>query len=89
MTEEETVNIVTLLEDLETDLRNGNVPAAKLLIISLINCLTRMQPLEWKMIGEFVKANLDDHDCRLALLRVVPKVRELICPSQPDQEAAS
>ena len=85
MNPEEKANIVQLMEDLETDLRNGNIPAAKLLIISLANNLALKQPIEWQRIGTFLSDHLDDPQLRTALLHLLPKLRELVSPFQADQ----
>ncbi len=78
--------IVDLLNDLEIDLRNGNVPAAKLLIVSIVNFLPKQQPLDWRDLGNFIIDHLDETDSRISLLQLVPVVKELICPFQPEQE---
>ena len=80
-------HIVQLLKDLEIDLRNGNIPAAKLLIISIVNYLPKEQPLEWRDLGNFVIDHLDETDCRISILQLLPIVKEFICPFQPVQEA--
>ena len=80
-------HIVTLLDDLEIDLRNGNVPASKLLVISIVNFLPKEQPLAWRELGSFIIDHLDETDSRIAFLQLLPLVKEFICPFQPDQEA--
>jgi len=87
MTEEETANIVTLLEDLLTDLRNGNVPTSTLLIVSIVNCLLLKQPLEWKMLGALLIENLEAIEIRLALLQFVPVFKELVGSFPGETEA--
>ncbi|MBA7670297.1 hypothetical protein ES703_78442 [subsurface metagenome] len=83
----ETANIVQLLEDFHQDLLNGNVPAAKLLVVSLVNNLTAKEPLDWARLGDFVIAHLETREFRFALLHLLPKVHEIISPVQPGQEA--
>lgn len=87
LNQEETANVVTLLEDLQTDLRNGNIPASKLLIISIVNCLALKQPLEWKSLGDFISDNLEEAQIRTSLLHFLPKVKLLVGSSQSVQEA--
>lgn len=87
LNEEETANVMQLLEDLQVDLRNGNIPAAKLLFVSLANCLSQKVPIEWDLLGNFISDHCMDAVSRAALLHLIPKITELSCPSQPDQDA--
>jgi len=84
---EETANIVTLIEDLKTDVGNGNIPAAKLLIISLVNYLTLKQPLEWQMLGSFISDHLDEKETKAGLLHLLRKINLVPDPSLPGGEA--
>ena len=88
LNQEETANIVQLLDDLCLDLRNGNVPAAKLLVISISNCLHLKLPIDWSSLGSFVDDNLCEYEFRVALIHLIPKLKELVCPFLSDQEAS-
>lgn len=88
MNEEETANVVQLLEDLQTDLRNGNIPESIKLIAALGNFLTNKQPLGWQMLSVFLMDNLEEAQIRTSLLHFIPKLKEEICPSQSDQEVS-
>lgn len=87
LNDEEITHLVSALGDLETDLLNGNIPMSEKQIISLCGFLTRKQPFEWRSLAAFVIGLLDEAESRIALLHLVPKVKEKICPFQPDQEA--
>lgn len=80
-------HLVLQLDDLETDLRNSNLPESSKLIFSLANFLTKKQPLGWLMLANFISDHLEVLEIRLALLHLMPEIQKLICPSQPDQEA--
>lgn len=86
LNEEQTANIVTLIEDLEVDLRNGNIPKSRELITSLANNLANTLSLNWRMLESFTHAYLEEAETRAALLHFLPKLREIICPFQPSQE---
>lgn len=83
---EETANVITLLEDLETNLRNSNLPESSKLIFSLANFLTQKQPLGWLLLSNFISDHLEVVEIRLALLHLLPKVKDIICPVQPEEE---
>ncbi|MBA7532995.1 hypothetical protein ES705_25230 [subsurface metagenome] len=89
MNEEEMANVVQLIEDLLTDLRNGNLPETCKLIASLGNFLTNKQPLGWQMLATFLMDTLDEAHIRTSLLHFLVKVKDEICPSQPDQGETS
>ena len=89
LTNEETANLETLIEDLSLDLRNGNIPAAEKLIAELGNFLRNKQPLGWQMLSVFLIDHLTEAQIRTSLLHFLPKVKEIICPLQPDQEAST
>ena len=87
LNQEEITYIVALIDDLETDLRNSNLPASSKLICSLANFLSKKQPLGWLMLANFISDHLGVVEIRLALLHLMPEVKELIDPYRPDQEA--
>lgn len=89
LNEAETTNIIQLMDDLEIDLRNGNVPAAKLLIVSIVNCLLLKFPLEWKMLGELFIGNLETYETRVALLHLLSLLKDMLWPVESGTEAGS
>ena len=87
LNQDESENIVQLLDDLHVDLRNGNVPAARLLVISIANCLLLKLPIEWTMLSSFVGESLSEYEFRVALIQLIPKLKELVYPFHPVEEA--
>lgn len=89
LTQEHVEALKPLLEDLNVDLLNGNVPAIQVLIPQIVNLLIHAISMDWKTLATFITGKLEQAPTRTALLHFLPQLQEMICPSQPEPEATT